>query len=540
MPPAKGDGYVVDFPTLWVVPDWIEQHCIVPDGFSKGDRFEMYDWQLWSTVNHYRVAPKARLGQLSPAFFNRRSQIVAPQKTGKGPWSACLICAEAVGPVVFNGWASGGETYDCADHGCSCGWGYEYEPGEPMGKPWATPLIQLLATSIEQTDNIYRPLQSMVRNGPLGEQMRVGEGFIRLPNDGRVDPVTSQAQSKLGNPITFAMQDESGIYTSSNGLVKVAQTQRRGVAGMGGRSIETTNAWDPSENSTAQQTFESRRPDIFRFYRQPPSGLSYQNKAERRRIHSFAYKGSVHVDLDSIEAEAAELLETDPAQAERFFGNRLVHGLGTWLPDGLWRSREVVRPVPPAGTELCMGFDGSDNDDWTAIRLRTRDGWRFTPLYGPDRRPTCWNPAEWGGSIPRGEVNAAVDEICARYVIKRAYCDPRDWQSEIGDWALRYGDKVFLEWATYRIKQMHEALLRSVTDLSTGRATHDECPITELHVANARKIAKPGERYILGKPQGASHQKIDMAMADTLAHEAGEDALLDGWGTKPTNYLYTA
>jgi hypothetical protein len=40
-----------------------------------------------------------------------------------------------------------------------------------------------------------------------------------------------------------------------------------------------------------------------------------------------------HVNLDSIEAEAAELMETDPAQAERFFGNRAVAGHGSWLPE---------------------------------------------------------------------------------------------------------------------------------------------------------------------------------------------------------------
>jgi hypothetical protein len=552
---SKGpDEYVVDFPTLWIVPDWCEAHCWMPSALAQPKPLEMYDWQLWCTVNHYRVRPGAlpagsvkRDGSLvSPAsaFYSRRSQVVAVQKVGKGPWSASIICAEAVGPVVFRGFAAGGEVYDCAEHGCVCGWGYEYAPGEPMGVPWVRPLIQLLATSIEQTDNIYTPLQTMVRSGPLASLMRVGEGFIRLPNDGRIDPVTSQAQSKLGNPITFAMQDESGLYTKTNGMVKVAQTQRRGAAGMGGRSMETTNPWDPAENSTAQQTYESRRPDIFKFYRIPPVGLSYTNKAERRRIHAFNYRGSLHVDLDSIEAEAAELLETDPPQAERFYGGRLVQGLGTWLPDGLWASRgpqpgQEPRKVPN-GTGVCLGFDGSDNDDCTGIRLRTIDGYRFTPTYGPDDRPTFWNPAEWGGTIPRGEVNAAVDEICRRYKVKRAYCDPRDWQSEIGDWALKYGDKVFLEWATYRVKQMHEALLRSVTDLSTGRSTHDGCPITALHVANARKVAKPGERYILGKPHGAYHQKIDMAMADTLAHEAGEDALLDGWAKTSTHYVYTA
>jgi phage terminase large subunit-like protein len=110
--------------------------------------------------------------------------------------------------------------------------------------------------------------------------------------------------------------------------------------------------------------------------------------------------------------------------------------------------------------------------------------------------------------------------------VVRAYCDPRDWQSEIGDWALKYGDEVFVEWATYRPPQMHDALERAVTDLKSGRSTHDDCPITKTHVANARKVAKPGDRYILAK--ASEHQKIDAAMADVLANEAAADAHLAG------------
>jgi hypothetical protein len=89
--------------------------------------------------------------------------------------------------------------------------------------------------------------------------MLVREGFIRLPNDGRIDVVTSSAMSRLGNPITFCIQDESQLYTAQNKLIKVAETMRRGAAAMGGRSIETTNCYDPSEQSVAQRTRESRR-----------------------------------------------------------------------------------------------------------------------------------------------------------------------------------------------------------------------------------------------------------------------------------------
>ncbi|MDR3082856.1 MAG: hypothetical protein LBV60_18365 [Streptomyces sp.] len=523
------DDFVVDFPTLWVACDWIENHCVVPDGFAKGDQFRMYDWQLWCTANFYRIKPTATQGQLAPAFAFRRSQCVAPQKTGKGPWTAAICANEAVGPAVFDGWAAGGEVFDCRAFGCGCGWVYEYEPGEPMARPWPTPLVQITAFSEEQTDNVYRPLQSMIRSGPLGELMRVGEQFIRLPNDGRIDVVTSSAQSRLGNPVTFVLQDETQLWTVGNKMTRVAETQRRGAAGMGGRTMETTNAWDPSEGSVAERTAEAagKVSDIFRFHRLPPSSLKYTNKADRRKIHRYVYSGSAHVDLDAIEAEAAELMLVDPGQAERFYGNRIVAGADSFIEAHQWDARLALEEVAD-GTRITLGFDGSDVDDWTGIRAETLDGYQFTPTYGPDARPTVWNPAEWGGQAPRLEVDAAVDELMERFDVVRMYCDPPYWDSEVDTWASRYGEKRVVDWYTNRVKQMHEACQRLVTDVGKRDSTwrHDGCDVAGRHVANARKAARPAGRYVLRK--ASVHQKIDLTVCSVLAHEAAMDSVAAG------------
>jgi hypothetical protein len=176
---------------------------------------------------------------------------------------------------------------------------------------------------------------------------------------------------------------------------------------------------------------------------------------------------------------------------------------------------------------VCLGFDGSDTSDHTAIKAETIDGLLFTPHYGDDR-PTIWNPDEWGGRIPRSEVHAAVDHVFRTYAVERLYGDPPGWQTELDMWALEYGEKVVIQWPTYRAVQMHAACERFVTDLTSGALTHDGCPITNLHVGNARKLAKPGDRYILGKP--SQSQKIDAAVTSVLAHEAAADARLAGWG----------
>jgi len=541
----------VTWPVLEVAIDWVERHCVVPDRFEAGQPYRLASYQLWFYANHYRVREDAELTEVpdnrtdsfgnvvshgmklvptgAPAFYYRRSQIIMPQKAGKGPLTASQICLEAVGPAMFAGWSDGTEVYRCSDHFCDCGWEYEYAEGEAMGAPWPTALIQVTAFSEEQAGNVWDALKPMIELGPLASVINIGEEFARLPGGGRIDKVTSSAKSRLGQRVTFVPQDELGLWVKENKMISVADTQRRGAAGMQGRVVETTNSFDPAEESVAQGTAMAamKSKDLFRIHPQGDPSLRFADKRQRRLILKHVYAGCHWINLDSIEAEMAEILERDPAQAERFFGNRVVAGLGAWVESEEWAKWSRPDIVVPQGAEVCGGFDGSESDDWTAIRLQTKEGHRFTPLYGPDRRPTYWDPRDWGGSIPRGEVSAAVDEISREYRLRRLYADPRDWETEIGDWALKLGEEVVFEWATYRIIDMHKALVQARTDLIQGRSTHDGDETVAIHVGNARKIAKPMERYIIGKPD--QHRKIDICMADVLAHRAASDLRAEGW-----------
>lgn len=523
----------------FLVTDWIEAHCLVPGGTFEGEPLVFNGWQLYCTVNHYRIKPDAvaNSNRLLAPFFYRRSVIVGPQKCGKSPWGAGMLLAEAVGPTTFAGWAIGGEQYSCADHGCECGWSYTYLPGEAMGTPRRKSLIGLLAFAESQTMNVYEPLQTMILSGPLEKVLAVREGFIRLPNRGMILPLSSAAKSKLGKQFTGGLADESGLYTEQNKVLGTWQTIRRSAAGMQGRTIELTNPWDPIENSAAQQAFSSAATDIFRYYREPPKNLKYSVKRDRSKIHDFVYADSPWVDPRGIDGEANELIETDPTQAERFFGNRLVQGKGTYLKQE-WIDKALREGVDVSTGSICLAFDGSRSGDWTALRAETLNGHRFTPTYmvGEEERPCVWKPDDWGGQIPRNEVRAAVEQLFKRYSIARFYCDPFDWQTEIEEWALAHSDEVVVMWPTNKIEKMYKALVRYKNDLIEGLTTHDGEHNFLLCAVNARMSAKQGDKFILAKP--SDHQKIDVLMADILAHEAACDARATGWKNKSEDRMF--
>ena len=136
--------------------------------------------------------------RLLAPFHYRRSVVVGPQKSGKSPWGAGWLLFEGVGPALFAGWAKGGEVYRCVDHGCPCDFTYRYLPGEAMGMPRRKSLLGLLAFAESQTNNVDEPLQTMIHSSEaLSSFVFVREGFIRLPNRGKIVPLSSAAKLSL-------------------------------------------------------------------------------------------------------------------------------------------------------------------------------------------------------------------------------------------------------------------------------------------------------------------------------------------------------
>lgn len=520
--PWRGPDYPKEFPTLgFQVADWIEARCAIPDGEFMGDPFVLTDDQLTFVLWHYRLRPKARPDRAKPsaAFAYRRSMLVRPQKWGKGPLGSALICAEAEGPVLFDGWDA---------------------DGEPVGRPWPTPWVQTTAVSEDQTDNVWRALLPMIELGAIAAAMPdTGLTRINLPGGGFIEPVTAAHRSRLGQRITFALQDQTESWLKRNGGYQLADNQRRNLAGMGGRSIETPNAWDPSEGSVAQATHEAKLPDVHIDYDPPPEGLNYKNKRDRRKIHVHGYGDSAKVpkngrwrpwiDLDRIEAEALELLPRDPNQAARWFGNMIVSGGDTAFDIAKWRKLALPHEVR-AGQLIVVGVDGARYEDALAIvasHVETGYQWTIGIWERPKDAPDTYEH-------PFDEVDAAMLDTFNRWSVWRVYIDPQRIEPLVNTWQGRWGEKRVIEWHTWRKRQMAYALRNYHESIELGELSHDGNSVLTRHVGNAHKQAtdvrdeEGHPMWVISKDRPGSPEKIDGAMAGCISWEARGDCIAAG------------
>ncbi len=507
-----------EFPTLgFLAGEWIEANCAIPDGDLAGEPY-ILTGEMWRfLLRHYRIDPFARRDARSrtwvlPFVYVRGSQLVRPQKWGKGPFAASYVCVEAApdGPVLFDGW-------DAA--------------GQPVGRPWATPLIQVTAASEDQADNVWGALLPMIERGALAADITdTGLTRINLPSGGKIEPVTSSALSRLGQRITAVVQDQTESWRKQNGLRKLADTQRRGLAGMGGRWLSTCNAWDPSEDSVAQYTSEHELEGVYHDDVEPGSG-SVHNKADRRRMLRKVYGDSWWVSLDRVDAEMAALAKRDPAQAERWYLNRKTTGSGKAFDHEAWQAAAAPREVEK-GAWIVLGVDGARFNDALAIRAtEVLTGYQWTV--------GIWERPEHAGADYEHDfdaVDGAMVEVFDRFHVWRAYVDPQWIDHLLDTWQGRWGDKRVVGWHTNRPRQMAWAVRNFTDALGNRDVPHDGDPVCLQHIKNAHRQAvnvlddKQQKMHILAKDRPDSPRKIDGADASVVSWECRGDAIASGEG----------
>ena len=506
----RGPQHPDDFPTLgWAVLEWISEY--LPSPANDDEPFVLTDEQARLVLRWYALDPDRGV------FVHHRGRLEMAKGWGKSPLLAAIALAEFAGPVCFDGWDAN---------------------GEPVGVPWGTgsrgkPVVEIAAVSEDQTDNTYSVLYEMLtaHEQRAAQRLRIDVGRTRLylmDRPGDLRPVTAASASREGARLTFAVLDETHLWTRTNGGHKLARTLRRNAAKMGGRTFETTNAPILGEKSVAETSGAEVEPGVLHYAVRPSEEPQPDWHDERLRVEL------VHVYGDATWNNPDRLIREirDPAtpwdDVLRFWFNVPTAGVSRAVDPRIWDSLARPRDVP-AGTLIGLGFDGSDHLDATVLRGCTRDGYTF--LLGKWARPK--GAEDW--QVPRKEVMAAIENAFATYRVGKMLGDPPRWQAEIELLQERHGD-IVLPLDTNQARKMAPAVDRWRTAISyAGRLvrersdeplpySHDGDEFTSEQVKatrlkRVRLVDTDDDRtmYVLDKDGRVGN---DACIADVLAYEA--------------------
>lgn len=483
---------------------WIERKLVYGPGDVQGQRIELDDEKARFLWRAYEIDERGRR-------VIRRAALSHPKGWAKSELAAFIAAAEALGPTRFAGW----------DH-----------DGRPLGETVRSPKVLLAATEEGQANNVYGPLYFMLSEGPIAATPGLDVGLTRtyLPHGGVIRPVTAKATSKEGGLETFCAFGETHLWTTPE-LHRLAATLRRNLGkrkGAEGWSLEETTMYAPGEESVAElthryaQAIEEGRisdPSFLFDHRQGPTEFDFADDDALRDALVVAYGDAArHMDFERMIAEARDpdTLESD---FRRFFLNQPWTRENAWIRRALWMARadpERTVETLPEQTTIVLGFDGSDNDDATALVGCTIEEDPHLFVVGVWERPV--GPDAVGWKVPRDEVDDRVAWAMEHFDVRELRADPPHWRKEIETWADLYSDDVVIsEFRTYIRRFMGEACARLKSDVIHGRVTHDGNLALARHIANA--ITKPfGEFSYITKETKHSKRKIDLATASVIAH----------------------
>lgn len=221
--------------------------------------------------------------------------------------------------------------------------------------------------------------------------------------------------------------------------------------------------------------------------------------------------------------------------------NIWVNQAKVWLPDGVWDRCEDASQEIPDGVEVCLGFDGSFNNDSTAlVVVRPGEPLVFDPadpkyaaldeeerdrlaagLNAGLRRPhldvvQAWErpksaPPDW--AVPIAEVEAAIRAACKRWTVREIVCDPARWARTYQ--VLEDEGLPVVEFPQSPTR-MVPATQRFYEAVMNRGLTHSGDPRLARHVANA-VVRNTAKGFMIFKETKGSPRKIDLAVASIIA-----------------------
>lgn len=539
-----------EFPTLgYDVADWMTSYLLQPD-IDDSIPFVPTQEQLDFLVDLYEIDPQTRKRVKSRAVLSR------PRGWGKSPFLAAICCVEAMGPVLCDGWDA---------------------DGQPVGIPWArrcTPLVQVTATTDDQTANTWTPLLEMLRGSDAEDEYGVEamDSFVTMRR-GKIEKRTSSATSVKGARAVMAVLDQTETWLPGNGGPKLAKTLRNNATKLGGVTIETPNAYTIGERSVAETTARFAelvaegkvKPEAARrllySHREAPLNTDISNRESLIEGLRIAYGDAsgdprgclIHEPACTpgwvdVERTADDFWEpdNDPAEMCADFLNQINSASDAWLTMPELRAIEDSDKTISSHEPITLGFDGSEGRKIGIADATVLIGYSITQKHlfkvGIWSQPD--GPKGEGWQPPRLEIEQKIRETFDRFNVVGFYADPSaGWAQDVKTWEARYSKRLKAKISTnepIRYPQRNvtatcENFAQLLSAIRQEMVTYDGDPTMTAHFLNARKSPRQAG-YVLVKPaDDQDYSKIDATWGAMFAYKAGLDAVGKG-ASKPKRH----
>lgn len=305
----------------WSALSWIEHYLVHGPGDVQGMRIQMDDEFAAFLLKAYELEPSTGTRLVRRGFLSRAKGRAKSEIAG---WIASF---EALGPCRFDHWAEPGEV---------SAWGYEYEPGEPVGRPLPYVEVLCVATEEGQAGNTYDVIHYNLNPETCSPELAadfpgldVGLTRIVLPDHrGSVSPETAGDSSKDGGKSTFIVADETHLWLLRRlremHAVMTRNLLKRKLAS--GWMLETSTMYGEGEGSVAEGTHAyalSKRARALLFdHRQASPSWDLSDRAQRIEALREAYgPASSWMDLEAI-ADYWDDPQVTEAAFRRYFCNQ--------------------------------------------------------------------------------------------------------------------------------------------------------------------------------------------------------------------------
>lgn len=528
------------FPTLGdQVADWIEENLTFGPGDLRGEPAVLDAEKRALLCRMYELYPKGHAQEGRRRF--RRCAISLRKGSAKSEFAAQTTAAELHprAPVRFNGWD---------------------KKGAPLyGRGVRDPYIPLIAYTEEQSEDlVYGALLVILEESKsIRADFDIGlERIMRIKGDGKAVAVAGAPNARDGARTTFQVFDETHRFVTPR-LRKAHKTMlanlpKRKIAEPW--SLEITTAPAPGENSVAEDVLEFAKavsekraadPRFFFFHRQATEGKHDLSTEKGRRAAVLEASGPVAEwsDVDFIVGQWADPT-ADYAYLNRVWLNQPVRAADRAFDVEQLRKLHRKKYTVAKGARITIGFDGGRTDDSTAlVACEVDTGYQFRlglweKPYQAEEPP----PGVKAWEVPVDEVNQAVEQAFADYTVCRLYADPPYWSSEIAEWTGKHGDKVVIQWPTYRPRHIAMAVLAYHGEIKTGTLQHDGDPDFIRHAGNCfrRELFVRDDQgktlWTVQKERPKSPNKIDYTLASILSREARRDVIAEGQVGGPSVY----